>query len=97
MSFKRTVENFTCEHCGTSVVGRGYTNHCPKCLWSKHVDTDPGDRLAVCGGLMRPIRVEGSTGKFIVVQRCEKCGVERRNKAAPDDDIDTLVAVAKAI
>ena len=26
--------------------GNGYTNHCPKCLWSKHVDINPGDRGA---------------------------------------------------
>jgi Zn finger protein HypA/HybF involved in hydrogenase expression len=48
--FKRTIEDFTCEHCGEQVTGNGFTNHCPQCLWSKHVDIDPGDRLALCGG-----------------------------------------------
>lgn len=23
-----------CEHCSAEVLGTGYTNHCPKCLWS---------------------------------------------------------------
>ncbi|MFA6992594.1 MAG: RNHCP domain-containing protein, partial [Candidatus Gracilibacteria bacterium] len=36
--FSRTIEDFVCEKCGAKVKGDGYTNHCPKCLWSKHVD-----------------------------------------------------------
>ena len=56
--FNRRIEDFTCEHCGTEVHGNGYTNHCPNCLWSKHVDINPGDRAADCGGLMEPIAVE---------------------------------------
>lgn len=42
--FTKTVEDFICAHCGTHVRGNGYTNHCPECLWSKHVDNNPGDR-----------------------------------------------------
>ena len=53
--FTRTIENFTCGICGTEVKGSGYTDHCPKCLWSEHVDIFPGDRKAECGGLMEPI------------------------------------------
>lgn len=39
-NFTRVIEDFICENCGTEVKGNGYTNHCPKCLWSKHVDKD---------------------------------------------------------
>ncbi|HYC79501.1 MAG TPA: RNHCP domain-containing protein, partial [Candidatus Binatia bacterium] len=53
--FQRTPENFVCENCGTKVSGNGYTNHCPNCLYSKHVDNNPGDRLNKCHGLMEPI------------------------------------------
>ena len=56
--FSRRTEDFTCEHCGTKVKGNGYTNHCPQCLYSKHVDINPGDRLSDCGGLMEPIDIE---------------------------------------
>ncbi|MEK7158524.1 MAG: RNHCP domain-containing protein, partial [Patescibacteria group bacterium] len=43
-TFQRRVEDFTCESCGAQVTGDGYTNHCPQCLVSKHVDVYPGDR-----------------------------------------------------
>ena len=36
--FQKKSENFKCGNCGASVKGEGYRNHCPKCLWSKHVD-----------------------------------------------------------
>lgn len=95
MSFKKTKEDFVCEHCGHVVAGSGYTNHCPKCLWSKHVDISPGDRAEVCQGLMKPVRVEGTQEEYSIVHRCETCGVERRNKAAANDSIDTLVRLAE--
>ena len=93
--FQRTVEDFVCENCGYEVVGTGYTNHCPKCLWSKHVDVHPGDRAAVCGGMMEPVRVEGASPEYAIVQRCVICGHERKNAAAPEDDTDAVIAVAK--
>jgi len=42
--FQKRIENFTCEKCGLFVKGTGYTDHCPNCLWSKHMDINPGDR-----------------------------------------------------
>ncbi len=96
MTFVRNKEDFTCEHCGTAVVGTGYTNHCPKCLWSKHVDIDPGDRAADCGGMMAPIAIEGSTGKgYMVRQKCQQCGFERRNSVMQNDAVDTVLALIK--
>ncbi len=93
--FQKRVENFTCAHCGHPVEGNGYTNHCPKCLWSKHVDVHPGDRAAVCGGMMEPIRVEGTSPEYSIVHQCVICGHERKNAAAPEDAIDAILAVAK--
>ena len=46
--FTRTVGDFVCENCNTSVKGNGYTDHCPCCLYSKHVDINPGDRDCDC-------------------------------------------------
>ena len=96
MSFKRTIEDFVCEHCGAQVTGSGYTNHCPKCLWSKHVDIHPGDRAATCGGMMEPVRVEGSTAKgYRIVHVCEKCGYSKINDVALEDDVDQVLSLAK--
>ena len=95
MSFQKRVENFTCEHCHAVVVGDGYTNHCPKCLWSKHVDVNPGDRAEKCGGMMEPVRIEGATPDYVLVHRCERCGIERRNKLSASDDMSAVAAIAK--
>ncbi len=95
MTFIRVVEDFDCEHCGTHVTGTGYTNHCPHCLWSKHVDNEPGDRKATCGGAMQPLRLEGSTPDYRIVHRCERCGSERHVTIATNDNAEALVALAQ--
>lgn len=45
-NFTEIDEEFICEHCGQHVPKLGYScrNHCPYCLYSKHVDVNPGDR-----------------------------------------------------
>jgi len=57
--FKMIDEEFICENCNTIVKPLGYTarNHCPKCLYSKHVDILPGDRKETCHGLLKPIGI----------------------------------------
>ncbi len=84
--FTKTKEDFTCEHCGFFVVGDGYTNHCPECLWSKHVDNNPGDRANPCGGLMKPVRIEEKNGRLIAVHSCTVCGVIKRNNLKENDN-----------
>jgi len=91
--FSRRRENFDCAHCGRRVVGTGYTNHCPACLWSRHVDVAPGDRLAPCQGLMEPVGVLFEGGEHIVVQRCVSCGHRWRNRSSPADDPQALAAL----
>lgn len=95
MPFHRIKENFTCEHCGLEVVGDGYTNHCPRCLWSKHVDIHPGDRQDPCGGMMEPITAELIHNKYVITHRCQTCQAVRKNKAAADDDVDLMITLAK--
>ncbi len=94
-TFIRKPEDFVCEHCGRTVHGNGYTNHCPYCLYSKHVDIYPGDRACECGGLMEPVKVEIVRGEKIVTHRCLKCGYEKRNKCAPDDNFEVIVDIMK--
>jgi hypothetical protein len=89
--FIRTIENFTCEHCGSEVKGNGFTNHCPNCLWSKHVDIHPGDRSADCGGLMEPIAIEPKGQDYIIIHKCQKCGVQKKNIASKQDSFETML------
>jgi hypothetical protein len=95
--FKRTNEDFTCEHCGATVAGTGYTNHCPACLWSKHVDIHPGDRAAACSALMEPIGVELKAGEYILLHRCVRCGFERKNRTSPADNFEAMLAIQKRV
>ncbi|MFH0873903.1 MAG: RNHCP domain-containing protein [Candidatus Komeilibacteria bacterium] len=92
--FQRNIEDFICGHCGLEVKGSGYTNHCPDCLWSKHVDVNPGDRASECGGLMEPVASEGSSNNLVIVHECVKCGYKKRNKVSVNDDIGELAKVA---
>jgi hypothetical protein len=77
------------------VQGSGYTNHCPKCLWSKHVDNEPGDREALCGGMMEPIGLEGSTDKYRILHKCQKCGKSMYIHIAANDDPEALLALVQ--
>lgn len=89
-TFKRNVEDFVCEHCEENVRGDGYTNHCSKCLWSKHVDISPGDRSAKCGGLMEPTGLELKKGEERIVHKCQKCGKIQPNRVSEADSRDTI-------
>ena len=58
--FYKSDESFICENCGKEVEKLNYTSrdHCPYCLYSKHVDINPGDRMNTCKGLLKPIGIE---------------------------------------
>ena len=74
---------FTCENCGTDVPKHNngsYRNHCTKCLYSKHLDNKPGDRLSECQGLMAPIGQRLHSKKGIqILHKCLLCGHEQFN------------------
>lgn len=99
----RRTENvgFVCAHCGKDVLpltNGSYRNHCPFCLYSKHVDLEPGDRQSDCGGLMRPIGVRHKGGKGLqLIHRCLSCGFERANRVSQEtaqpDDIEVLMVL----
>lgn len=93
-TFTRTIEDFTCEHCGKEVIGNGYTNHCPACLWSKHVDIFPGDRKEKCEGMMKPISVIKTKGEFSIVHQCQRCGFEIKNKLSANDDFAEVTRIS---
>ena len=94
--FTEIDEEFICENCGEKVKPLGYScrNHCPKCLHSKHVDVNPGDREETCHGILEPISVELDSKKgYVIVFRCKKCRAIRRNKAAKDDNMDLIISL----
>ncbi len=93
-TFIRTTEDFDCERCGARVTGNGYTNHCPHCLWSKHVDVHPGDRLARCQGLMEPVEVYVRGIEYTLLHRCCVCSHEKRNRTAPDDNYAAILELS---
>lgn len=92
--FTRKTENFICDVCGTFVTGNGYTNHCPCCLSSKHVDVNPGDRTSSCLGIMFPANIELKGDVYIITHVCEKCGHTKRNKVAQNDSLPALCALS---
>ncbi|HCC83579.1 TPA: RNHCP domain-containing protein [Candidatus Uhrbacteria bacterium] len=95
---------FVCENCKlavTPLTNGSYRNHCPRCLYCKHVDVVPGDRLATCQGLMEPVGVEYSPKKgWVILHRCTTCNELRRNKAALNDaeadDYELIIALASS-
>jgi DNA-directed RNA polymerase subunit RPC12/RpoP len=93
--FQRRIEDFRCDKCGAHVTGTGFTNHCPECLWSKHVDINPGDRAEPCQGMMEPIGVESKAAGYRILHRCTRCGGERWNKSTPGDDFEVLLQIAR--
>ena len=88
-NFTKIDEEFVCENCGAHVPTLGYTcrDHCNKCLYSKHVDKNPGDRLEECHGKLKPIAVYNDPKKGEMIYfKCQKCGMARRNIVAKDDN-----------
>ena len=92
--FIKKVENFVCEHCENQVKGDGYTNHCPKCLWCKHVDENPGDRASNCKGMMEPVAIEQKNGEFRIRHKCQKCASEKVNKTQRDDNTEEIIKIS---
>ena len=94
--FKMIDENFICENCNSPVEKLGYTarDHCPYCLYSKHVDINPGDRNNPCKGLLKPIGIEKYKDTYKILYKCEKCKKEHKNIVAKDDNIEELIKVS---
>jgi hypothetical protein len=95
--FIRKIEDFVCEHCGKKTKGNGYTNHCPHCLYSRHVDNYPGDRENPCGGLMEPVGLELEKHVYHIVHQCQTCNARARCKSSPEDNIDALTALSESL
>jgi hypothetical protein len=92
-------ETFKCRHCHHFVCpplfGGHHRNHCPYCLYSRHVDDrQPGDRMSTCGQSMEPIgSFQRRNGEYVIVHHCLGCDFERFNRIAADDAFDLVLAL----
>ena len=100
---------FICENCQRQILnpplGTANRNHCPFCLWSKHVDKiEAGDRTSKCQKLMMPIGLtfkdEGfdkygklRQGELTLIHQCQSCGKISINRIAGDDDEKMILKV----
>jgi RNHCP domain len=97
---RRGPDSFRCRRCHLDVPmaapGTQHRNHCPNCLWSRHVDDDvPGDRAADCSGSMEPISVSvRDDGEWALVHRCTACSTVHVNRIAGDDNPLMLMRLA---
>ena len=89
-------ESFICEHCGKEVSKLEYSarDHCPYCLYSKHVDINPGDRANPCKGLLKPIDIEKFKDTYKIIYKCNKCNEYHKNIIATDDDMNVIIDIS---
>lgn len=89
-------EAFICENCNKNVEKLEYSarDHCPYCLYSKHVDINPGDRANTCKGLLEPIGIEKFKNTYKVIYKCKKCNQLHKNIVATDDNFDLIIELS---
>ena len=96
-NFTMRDEEFICENCGQHVLPLKYTarDHCPHCLYSKHVDIMPGDRANNCQALLKPIGIEKFKDNYKIIYKCTKCNEPHKNIMAKDDNMDLIIELSK--
>jgi len=56
---------------------------------------NPGDRKCQCLGVMEPIGVVSTSKGYIIIHKCQKCGMVKRNKSSVNDCFETILSIAK--
>ena len=97
--FTKLDEEFICENCKQKIGKLNYTtrDHCNHCLYSKHLDINPGDRQNTCKGLLKPIGIEKFKNTYKIIYKCEKCNKIHKNIMANDDNMDLIIELSKNI
>src|SRR5690606_30280490 len=97
--FVKNNQSFICIHCGTFVEkhSKTSTDHCNHCLYSLHVDINPGDRANKCKGRLKPIGLKIANSKTQIVYNCLKCGSQVYCIASQDDNPDELLALSTKV
>lgn len=97
--WRQTEGDFRCRQCkrlvGAPPSGGRHRNHCPFCLYSRHVDgRTPGDRASDCGSAMAPVGMATRrNGEYVLVHRCLGCAIERVCRIAADDAFELVLAL----
>ncbi len=89
-------EEFICDNCHKLVhkLEVSARDHCPFCLYSKHVDINPGDRSNPCKGLLIPIDIEKYKNTYKIIYKCSKCGQIHKNIMANDDNMEQIITLS---
>ena len=107
-STRQSEQLFRCLHCGLDITcnsiisGVQNRNHCPCCLWSRHVDLRvAGDRLSPCRSAMRPVGLttkqsqnkyaRDRDGELMIIHQCTRCEKLSINRIAADDSTNDLL------
>ncbi len=95
--FNMRDEDFICINCGKEVNKLNTTarDHCNNCLYSVHVDINPGDRKNPCKGLLEPIGIEKYRDTYKIIYKCQLCGMIHKNIMASDDNMDKIIELSK--
>ena len=96
--FNMIDEEFQCENWKKYVNKLNYTarDHCPYCLYSKHLDINPGDRLNPCKGMLKPIDIEKYKNTYKIIYKCQKCNQLHKNIIATDDNFDKIIELSSS-
>ena len=89
-------EEFVCNNCKKLVTKLNYSarDHCNHCLYSMHVDINPGDRLNNCHGNLVPIDIEKFKDSYKIIYKCDKCMTIHKNIMAIDDDLNEIIRIS---
>lgn len=101
--------DFRCIRCGgyvcaqTTEAAVRHRNHCPYCLWSRHLDLrSAGDRLSGCRSAMEPVgltlkrrnkKYGNASGELMLIHCCTGCRALSINRIAGDDFGETVMEV----
>lgn len=93
--FNEIDEEFICYNCNKLIEKLNYSSrdHCNYCLYSKHVDINPGDRASFCCGNLIPIEIEKYRDTYKIVYRCDSCREIRKNIVAKDDSFEKILEI----
>ncbi len=87
---------FVCVNCGCEVppqIDSSIRNHCPKCLYSLHVDIFPNDNANSCHALMRPIDAIENEGQLFLVHKCTFCDKSSKGRVVIDDNYEVVIKI----
>ncbi|WP_055481627.1 RNHCP domain-containing protein [Sphaerimonospora mesophila] len=93
------TETFGCVRCGLTVTaldpGGARRNHCPRCLYSRHVRDGVEGGPSECRSGMAPISIAVlRNGDWELIHHCTRCGELTSNPICDDDNQFILMRMA---